>query len=94
MLEHIGPQLHRVGAVNGDVLAGDGLELVVKNLGVGLLLHGGEGEHPFNHRELFLFGQTGGKGVAVPGLALPGEGAEQVDAGLALFKGNGQNNPS
>ena len=79
-------QVDGIIAVDGDVLPGGGQQQVVKYLGVGPLLVGGELEHPGGHLQLFLPGGGGGDGVAVAGLALPGEGAHQVFPGLALHK--------
>lgn len=89
VLQHRGVEVQGVGAVNGHVLPGELGKLVVKYLGVAQLLAGGEGEHRLDDIEVIFLGQPGGEGVAVPGLALSGESAEQIFLGLALGKGNG-----
>ena len=94
MVQNVREQLHGVGAVHLERLAGHLLQQVVEHLGVGLLLVGGEGEHALQHVEVLLPGQPGGEGVAVAGLALAGEGPHQVEPGLALVKGNGHGDPS
>ena len=78
--------VHRVAAVHRDTLAGEGAQMVVKDLRVLLFLTGGEGKHRLQHRELLTFAQSPGKGVAVPGLALAGKGPHQIFHRLAAGK--------
>ena len=56
---------------------------------MGPLLVGGEGEHRLDHMQVLPLGQSGGKGVAVAGLALSRKGAQQVLMGLTLGKVDG-----
>ena len=79
-------QVDGVVTVNGDVLPCGGQKQVVKHLGVGPLLIGGELKDPGHRLHLLLPGGGGGDGVAVAGLALPGKGAHQVFTGLALHE--------
>lgn len=89
MLGHGGVEVDGVGAVNGDILPGKGLQMVIEGFGVGLLLACGEKKHHLDARKTLLFGKAGGEGVAVLGLTLSGEGPEQVFLGLTLGKVNG-----
>ena len=84
-LGHVVGQVHGVAAVDMDGLPGHLLHVVVEDFGVLLLLVGGEGENGLQDVELLLFAQARGKGIAVPGLALPGKGAHEVFERLALF---------
>ena len=85
-LGHVVGQVHGVAAVNVDGLSGYLLHVVVEDFGVLLLLVGGEEEDGLQDVELLLPAEAGGEGVAVPGLALPGEGAHQILAGLAVHE--------
>ena len=89
VLHQGGVEVHGIGAVDGDVLPGALLQVVVEGLGVGPLLVGGEGKDGLDDLQAVLLGQTGGEGIAVAGLALTGKGSEDVAFGLAVFKGNG-----
>ena len=89
MLEQFGVELDRIGAVDPQIFSGDALEQVIKDLGVGPLLVGGKGKDPLNDLQVLFLGQSGGKGIPVAGLTLAGKGPQQVEPGLALFKGNG-----
>ena len=84
-LGHVVGQVHGVAPVDVDGFPGHLLHVVVEDFGVLLLLVGGEGEDGLQDMELLLFAQPGGESVAVPGLALPGEGPHEVFEGLALF---------
>ena len=85
--EQVGIQVHRIGTVRPDGLAGQVRQLPVKLLGVGQLLVCGEQKDLLDHVQVFLSGHTGGDGIAVPGLALPREGPHQVDVGLTAGEG-------
>ena len=91
-LRHVVGQVHGVAAVDVDGLPGRFLHVVVENLGVLLLLVGGEGKNGLQNVELLLLAEAGGEGVAVPGLALSGKGPHQVFQGLALFEVFGHEN--
>ena len=69
-----------------DGFPGHFLHVVVENLGVLLLLVGGEGEDGLQDVELLRLTEAGGEGVAVPGLALSGKGRHRVFQGFALFQ--------
>ena len=71
---------------DGDVLAPALLQVVVEHLGVFLLLPGGVEEDLLQQLQFVLLADAGGEGVAVPGLTLPGEGAEEVFLGHAVFQ--------
>ncbi len=89
VIQHPGADVHRVGAVHLDGLAGTVLQGGVELLGVDPLLLGGEEEHPLDDGQPRLVGHPGGDGVAVSGLALPGEGPHEIFPGLAAEKGLG-----
>ena len=60
--------------------------MVVKDLRVLLLLSRGVGEDLLQYLQLLLLAGVRGKGVPVAGLALPGEGAEEVFFRDAVFE--------
>jgi hypothetical protein len=97
VVQHTGADIHRVCAVHLDGLAGAVGQRGVELLGVDPFLFGGEEEDPLDDGQARLIGHSGGDGIAVSGLALPGEGPHQVFSGLTVEKGVGfvgHNEPS
>ena len=97
VVQQAGVDVHRVGTIHLDGLPRAVLQRAVKLLGVDPLLVGGEEEYPLKYRQPGFVGHPGGDGVAVSGLALPGESPHQVFSGLAVEKGVsfvGHNEPS
>ena len=82
-------QVHRVAGGDGHALAPGLLEVVVEDLGVFLLLVRGIEKDGLQHLQLVLLAEAGGKGIAVSGLALSGEGPEKVFLGDAVFQFHG-----
>ena len=89
IVQQIGVQVHRIGAVHPHRLAAQVVELAVKLLGMGLFLFRGKQKQALDHGQAAFVGDPGGNGIAAAGLALPGEGAHQVLSGLAGGKGFG-----
>ena len=93
-LGHVLRQIHRIARPGDEaVVAAPRLEVLVEHLGVGPLLVGGVEKHGLNEVQALLSGGGGGEGVAVAGLALPGEGPQQVLPGDAVFPFHGPSPP-
>ena len=88
-LPHVQTQVYRVAAVDLDGLPCAGCQQVVEHPGVFLLLPGGEAEHVRNQAQAVVLRHLGGEEVAAAGLAFPGEGPHQVQAGAAVVEVNG-----
>ena len=87
--QQLGGVLRRVhGIAAGDVHrpAGERLEMVVKDLGVGQLLRRGEGEHRLDHVQLLSLGLLCRKGVAAAGLTFSRERPHQIFRRPAVFQ--------
>ena len=85
-LERLVRQVDGIVGGDGHIVAAALLEVVIEDFRVLLLLPGGIEENLLQNLQVLFLTDAGGKGVAVPRLALSGKGAEQILLGDAVFQ--------